>query len=103
VKNENNPFYNGYTLVWADEFNTAGKPDTSVWGYELGLLRNHEAQFYTSDTGNIRIENGNLVIETRIEKVANPQYGIVDPDKPFIGHTNSTQTESQTRRCVHTN
>ena len=102
VKNENNQFYNGYTLVWADEFNNAGKPDTSVWGYELGLIRNHEAQFYTKDTGNIRIENGNLVIETRIEKVANPQYGIVDPDKPWLKWVAEVDTAKYTSGSIYT-
>jgi beta-glucanase (GH16 family) len=57
----------GWTLVFADEFDGAGAPDPAKWGYELGYIRNKEAQFYTSRTGNVRVEGGNLVIEARKE------------------------------------
>ena len=30
----------GWTLVWSDEFNKAGKPDTASWNYEHGFVRN---------------------------------------------------------------
>jgi hypothetical protein len=56
----------GWTLVWSDEFNTAGAPDTSKWGYEEGYIRNAELQYYTSERlENARVEAGNLVIECR--------------------------------------
>jgi beta-glucanase (GH16 family) len=58
----------GRTLLWADEFAVPGAPDPAIWGYEEGLVRNHEAQFYTRDRReNARVEDGCLVIEARKE------------------------------------
>lgn len=54
-------------LVWSDEFNYSGKPDTSKWNYELGFIRNNEMQYYTNRLENARVENGILVIEARSE------------------------------------
>ena len=62
----------GYMLVWADEFNKDGKPDTRNWIYENGFVRNKEFQWY--QPGNGRCENGVLVIEGRRERVVNPNY-----------------------------
>lgn len=56
-----------WTLVFADEFDTAGPLDPARWGYELGYIRNSEKQFYTSRPENVRSEGGNLVIEGRKE------------------------------------
>lgn len=56
------------TLVWADEFDAPGAPDPTIWGYEVGLVRNKEAQYYTKDRReNARVEEGCLVIEARKE------------------------------------
>ena len=60
-----------YQLVWADEFETTGKPDSAKWTYELGFIRANEKQYYTDSLNNARIENGNLIIETRKEKIKN--------------------------------
>lgn len=57
----------GWTLVFADEFDRPGAPDPAKWNYELGYIRNKEAQFYTSRSENVRVEGGNLVIEARKE------------------------------------
>jgi beta-glucanase (GH16 family) len=62
----------GYRLVWADEFNKNGKPDTSSWRYENGFVRNEELQWYQTD--NVWCENGMLVIEARRETKPNPRY-----------------------------
>lgn len=62
----------GYTLVWADEFNIDGDPDPSNWGYENGFVRNEEAQWYQPD--NAWVEQGCLIIEGRRERKANPNY-----------------------------
>lgn len=57
-----------WQLVWADEFNKTGLPDTSAWSYEHGYLRNHEKQYYTkARKENARIENGHLIIEARAD------------------------------------
>lgn len=62
----------GYQLVWADEFNTDGKPDTANWNYEQGFVRNEEAQWYQQ--GNANCKNGFLVIEAKKENKPSPAY-----------------------------
>ena len=61
-----------YRLVWADEFNRDGRPDSSNWNYEKGFVRNHDWQYYQSE--NAWCENGSLIIEARKEQKANPGY-----------------------------
>jgi beta-glucanase (GH16 family) len=56
-----------WSLVFADEFDTAGVPDAAKWGYELGYIRNNEKQYYTSRAENVRAEGGTLLIEGRKE------------------------------------
>src|SRR4051794_22425473 len=53
----------GYKLVWADEFNKNGRPDSGSWRYEKGFVRNQEVQWYQED--NAFVANGMLVIEGR--------------------------------------
>ena len=62
----------GYKLVWADEFNKDGRPDTTAWRYEKGFVRNEEAQWYTDE--NAYCKNGVLIIEARKESKPNPRY-----------------------------
>jgi beta-glucanase (GH16 family) len=55
-------------LVWSDEFDGAGPPDSSKWAYEEGFVRNRELQFYTrARPENARLEGGRLIIEARKE------------------------------------
>lgn len=55
-----------WELVWEDNFEGNGLPDSSIWGYEEGYIRNQEAQYYTrARPENARAEEGNLVIEAR--------------------------------------
>jgi beta-glucanase (GH16 family) len=61
------PASSGWTLVFSDEFDTPGALDPAKWGYEIGYVRNQEAQYYTSRSENVRAEGGNLVIEARKE------------------------------------
>ncbi len=57
-----------YALIWSEEFNYSGLPDSSKWSYETGYLRNNEKQYYTSKRSeNARVEDGILVIESRKE------------------------------------
>jgi beta-glucanase (GH16 family) len=57
-----------WKLVWSDEFDTPGLPDSKKWSYEKGLIRNGERQYYTAARKeNARVENGTLVIEARKE------------------------------------
>ncbi|NRF41235.1 family 16 glycosylhydrolase [Pedobacter foliorum] len=62
----------GYKLVWADEFDGNGKPDSSSWRFEQGFVRNEELQWYQAD--NAWRENGKLVIEARKENKPNPGF-----------------------------
>ena len=62
-------------LVWREEFNSSGLPDPAVWNYEIGLIRNQEAQYYTeSRLENARVEDGCLIIESRKEDFAGAKY-----------------------------
>lgn len=64
-------------LVWADEFDKAGLPDSTKWGYEVGGngWGNNELQVYTSRRSeNARVENGKLIIEARKESYQGKNY-----------------------------
>lgn len=64
-----------WKLVWSDEFDKPGLPDAAKWNYEKGFVRNNELQFYTEKRlENARVESGNLVIEARKERFANPSF-----------------------------
>jgi beta-glucanase (GH16 family) len=64
-----------WKLVWSDEFDRLGAPDPAKWNYEVGFIRNGEAQYYTRDRReNARVENGMLVIEARKERFKNPAF-----------------------------
>ena len=60
-----------YKLVWADEFDKDGIPDTKKWDYEVGFIRAAELGYYTKNKNNVRVENGNLIIESRKENLKN--------------------------------
>ena len=64
-------------LVWNDEFNYKGLPDSTKWGYDVGGdgWGNHELQYYTNKkTANARVENGSLVIEAKKETIGKNAY-----------------------------
>lgn len=69
--------YEGYSLVWYDEFDTEGRL-SSEWSYEKGFVRNNELQWYQED--NASCTGGTLVIEGRRETVPNPNYNPSDSD-----------------------
>ena len=57
-----------WKVVWADEFNGEGIPDTTKWTFDIGNWGwgNNELQYYTEKrVENARQENGNLIIEAR--------------------------------------
>ncbi|MFM8450272.1 MAG: family 16 glycosylhydrolase [Haliscomenobacter sp.] len=70
------------TLVWSDEFNYEGLPDSTRWGYDVGDgcprvcgWGNNEQQFYTEkNLRNARVENGSLVIEAHQEPTGGKPY-----------------------------
>jgi beta-glucanase (GH16 family) len=64
-------------LVWADEFNYKGLPDSSKWSFAIGGhgWGNNELQYYTEkDTLNAKVENGVLKIIARKQKKENREY-----------------------------
>jgi beta-glucanase (GH16 family) len=64
-----------WKLVWSDEFNYSGLPDSSKWGNEVGFVRNNELQYYTKQRiENSRVVNGNLLIIGRKEAYKNANY-----------------------------
>ncbi|MDR6785376.1 glycoside hydrolase family 16 protein [Pedobacter africanus] len=66
-----------YTLVWADEFNYNGLPDSAKWGYDVGGdgWGNNELQYYTrADTSNAVVRDGKLFIIARKEAVGGKMF-----------------------------
>ena len=70
------------TLVWQDNFDSATL-NSNYWTYDFGDAcdrapgcgwGNSELQYYTSRTQNVRIDNGNLVIEARKENFGNSNF-----------------------------
>ena len=68
----------GYRLVWSDEFNVNGPPDTASWRHETGFSRNEELQWYQPDNATCR--DGLLVITAKAESVPNPQFAAESRD-----------------------
>ncbi|MBL7826643.1 MAG: glycoside hydrolase family 16 protein [Saprospiraceae bacterium] len=69
-------------LVWSDEFNGSGLPDSTKWGYDLGDgcpnicgWGNNEKQYYSKNRlENSRVENGFLVIEAHRESIGSRNF-----------------------------
>lgn len=70
-------------LIWSDEFEYTGLPDSTKWGYDVGdgcsidlcNWGNNEMQYYTyRDTDNARVENGSLIIEAKKEQMGGKEY-----------------------------
>src|ERR1700710_1784435 len=82
----------GYKLVWADEFNNKGAPDTTNWKYEHGFTRNHELQW--SQPQNAVCHNGILTIEVKKVHLPNPNYAAGSTNwktnREFIAYTSSS-------------
>lgn len=67
--------------IWSDEFDNAGAPDSTKWNYDLGDgcpnvcgWGNNEAQYYTSDSKNVRVEDGHLIIEAHKDSLGGKAY-----------------------------
>ena len=70
------PTREGWKLVWGDEFDYTGVPDPAKWDYEVGYVRNNEAQYYTrARKENAWVEGGVLTITGQKEKFAIPPGG----------------------------
>ena len=85
----------GMSLVWNEEFNTEGRPDTTSWRYENGFVRNQELQYYQKD--NAKVTGGRLVIEGRRERVKNSRYNPDRTDWRSVEYAEYTSSSIQTR------
>lgn len=57
-------------LLWSDEFDYTGLPDSTRWAYDTGGhgWGNNELQYYTeADTNNVIVKDGKLIITARKE------------------------------------
>ncbi|GAB5472315.1 MAG: glycoside hydrolase family 16 protein [Maribacter sp.] len=65
-------------LTLAEEFDTDGSPNGSVWDYDIGTETNgwgnQELQYYTDRFENVTIQNGNLLITARAENFEGSAY-----------------------------
>lgn len=82
----------GWSYAWGDEFNYTGKPNPSMWSYEIGFARNSELQWYQSDNANVSA--GRLLIEGRRETFPNPNYvagsGDWKTNRQYVNYTSSS-------------
>jgi len=75
--NSHNFVAQNYELVWSDEFDYTGLPNSAKWNYDVGGSGwgNNELQYYTENRAeNARVENGHLIIEARKESYGGNNY-----------------------------
>ncbi len=72
--------YDGYDLIWSDEFDNAFLDDTK-WSYNLGTgcpslcgWGNNEQQSFTDKSTNLFFKDGNLIISARNEITSGKNY-----------------------------
>jgi beta-glucanase (GH16 family) len=65
-----------WTLVWEDEFDIDGAPDSLRWTPNIWPARkvNDEDQAYTDRRENVRVENGHLILEAHKEDYDGASY-----------------------------
>lgn len=68
-----------WNLVWSDEFNYSGMPDSNIWNYDtIGNAwgwGNNELQFYThNNPKNVNVDNGVLSIIARKDSISGKLY-----------------------------
>ena len=84
----------GYKLIWADEFEKAGRPNPANWVFEQGYQRNKELQWYQEQ--NAFCENGRIIIEGRKKRIKNPNYVSGSKDwktnREYIEYTSACMT-----------
>lgn len=65
-----------YTLVWSDDFNYEGRPDSNKWRFEKGNFQwpNKELQAYSDRPANIFVKDGHLTIRSLKEQDGEREY-----------------------------
>ncbi len=68
--------YKAIQMIWSEEFNYSGAPDSSKWNYDIGNngWGNNELQNYTNRPENVIVENGVLKIHTIKENYGGSNY-----------------------------
>lgn len=65
-------------LVWSDEFDVDGAPNTNNWTYDIGTgsngWGNNESQYYTDRSQNVSVSNGTLKITALKENYQGSAY-----------------------------
>jgi len=93
----------GKKLVFSEEFNYTGKPDSTIWNYEQGFKRNHELQWYQSD--NATCSDGRLLIEGRKADFPNPNFVADSKDwrtnRDFVRYTASSITTANKKQWLY--
>lgn len=67
-----------YQLIWEDNFDQNGYPNSKNWNFEYGFIRNRELQWYKPQ--NAYCLDGLLIIEGKKEKTNNPNYNPLSND-----------------------
>lgn len=67
-----------FGLVWSEEFDVPGAPNSSRWGYDIGTgssgWGNNELQYYTNRPENVVVSGGTLKITAIKEAFSGSQY-----------------------------
>lgn len=64
-------------LVWSEEFNYTGSPNSSIWNFETGNNNgwgNNEVQYYTNRESNVRVDGSALIITAKAESQSGFDY-----------------------------
>ncbi len=65
-------------LVWSEEFDVDGAPNSARWGYDIGTgsggWGNNESQYYTNRLDNAVVLNGKLIITAKKESFSGSGY-----------------------------
>ncbi len=82
----------GYHLIWHDEFDENGAPDSTHWSFEKGFVRNNELQWYQPE--NATCKNGVLLIEGKPAHLVNTHFDSTSPDwrhnRQFAAYTSAS-------------
>jgi beta-glucanase (GH16 family) len=67
---------NNYKLIWSDEFDYSGKPDSTKWDYNIGGhgWGNNEMQYYTDELKNAEVKDGKLIIRALKDTIQGSEY-----------------------------
>lgn len=77
----------GYNMVWSDEFDYTGLPDSTKWGYQTGgygWTAKEQQNYLKADPDNVGVANGVLritALEERIGRNSHTSTRLVSKDK----------------------